>query len=1015
MKEIPNTLFSKQEINDLISKIALTPKQKNAAKEWKSRLDSGRIQIETQHEKEFADFILIQLLGFPDVGEGLEQKVNYMDYSVPPVYPNKGIVIELKSRGKDLFKEQLAYKNRPGKHTPVEQTIFYMRENIDHSYGICTNYEEFIFFKMGRFHQCYRFKFPKKGEKFTDEKIKEFVAIFSKKYIDGGKVEVLIKKTIEEQKTITEDFYQIYHETRQMMIKAFESNEKEQISKHNAIKYAQMFLNRLIFVFFAEDNNLITSNIFSDQIEDILKKTDLKDSTTTISTHIRTIFKWMDEGSNEIDHKLGFNGELFQTSLTRDAYFYDLKNPKFFESIKKLSKYKTKPKLNESQGKIIQRFKGKLNPIIENLLIMVGHDFKDKINVNILGHIFEQSIVDIEKLHGINNKEKNEKGGKKRKTGKKQDFGIYYTKEYITKFICQNTIIPHLSKNNVTEPDELILEYDGDLLSLENKIKSIKILDPACGSGAFLIQAVDILMDIYDRIQSIKQSEGGYQVSTKLASKKLPRSKRKKSDSEKLYTFDADLDQIKLRDIIQNNIYGVDINSESVEITKLSLFLKIASKNKRLFKLSDKIVEGNSLVNDEEIDGSTSFNWHQEFLEIFNKEIGPGGFDIIVGNPPYVQLSMNKELNPKLKEYLIDRYGSSMGRLNTFGFFTKLGIDLLNNNGILGFIIPNTILTQDYYEKLREQILTSCKINSITSFSDMQFKAVVENVIFTLQKTDSENKRMKNISTIYGVDDNLNFGQQNQIEQRIFANSKKQVFGISWNPKLLKFRAKMDSSGLLFNDYLEINQGIALKEDRDRHIVKDRTDDRCRRILDGAEINRYSLTWAGDYLVYDIDTIHSCKREDIFITTEKLLFRRTGNSLIATYDDKKFYALNTLVVMNKKQGVKHDILFFLALFNSKLLNYYYRTFLKSTKKVFSEIQARQVENLPIQIPNDETQEKIVKLVKKIINLKKQLGDAKNEPDKVGMLEEDIIRNDDEINNEIYKIYNLTESEIKTIE
>jgi len=93
MKEIPNTLFSEQEISNLISNVKLDSKQKNAAKEWKTRLDNERIKVESQHEKEFADIILIQLLGFPDVSEGLEQKVKYMDYSVPPVFPYKGIVI----------------------------------------------------------------------------------------------------------------------------------------------------------------------------------------------------------------------------------------------------------------------------------------------------------------------------------------------------------------------------------------------------------------------------------------------------------------------------------------------------------------------------------------------------------------------------------------------------------------------------------------------------------------------------------------------------------------------------------------------------------------------------------------------------------------------------------------------------------------------------------------------------------------------------------------------------------
>ena len=461
-----------------------------------------------------------------------------------------------------------------------------------------------------------------------------------------------------------------------------------------------------------------------------------------------------------------------------------------------------------------------------------------------------------------------------------------------------------------------------------------------------MVKAVDVLLEISKEINNKKEDN----IIT--------------SDQLQITTqWDKDKET---REIIEHNIYGVDINRESVEITRLSLFLKLVSNDRKLSYLDKYIKVGNSLIEDKFVDPN-AFSWMDEFSEILGDLIKDKGFDVIIGNPPYVQLSMNKKLDPKLKEYLIKRFGSSMGRLNTFGFFIRFGIDLLKNSGRLGFIIPNTILTQIYYEELRKMILISCNINSIVSFSNMPFKdAVVENVILILQQTDSEKEQMKNITTIYGVDTNLNFVQQNQIEQQTFTNNKKSTFGIFWNSELLQFREKMDSEGLFFMDCLEINQGIALKHNRSKSIVKDRIDDSCRRILDGKEIDRYSITWNGDYLKYDVNAIHSCKREDIFITPEKLFFRRTGNSLIATYDDKKFYALNTLVVMNKKPHVKPDILFFLALFNSKLLNYYYRIFLKSTKKVFSEIQAKQVENLPIQIPHKDVQEKIVNLVKKLL-------------------------------------------------
>jgi type I restriction-modification system DNA methylase subunit len=747
MIEIPNTMFDSDEIADKISKFKLTPKQSAAAKEWKSRLDSGRIQVESQHEKEFADLILIQLLGYPDVGKGLEQKVKYMDYSIPPVFPNKGIVIELKSRGKDLFKEQLAYKDRPGKHTPIEQTIFYMRENPGYDYGICTNYEEFIFFKMGNFEKCYRFKFPKKGEKLSEDKIKEFVAIFSKKNIDNKKdgIENLILKTIEKQKTITDDFYQLFHETRQMLILAFETNSESQITKHEAITYAQMYLNRCLFIFFTEDNGLITQNVFSDEIENIIKKTDLKESTPYISTHIRTIFKWMDEGAvKEINHKLGFNGELFKTPLTRDAIFYDLKNPKFFEKIKQKSKYKEKPTLNENQKKIVERFNGNLNPIIVNLLIMAGHDFEKKINVNILGHVFEQSIDDIQKLQGYTKEEKD---------GSRKRFGVHYTPEYITKFICKNTIIPYLSKTDTIEPDELIFEYENDLQSLENKVKSIKIVDPACGSGAFLIQAINVLMDIYDRIQTLKQSKGEYQISGQLASEKLPKVRgRKKPTSPTTHvTLDRGLNEIKLRDIIKDNIYGVDINSESIEITKLSLFLKIASENKRLFSLSSKIQVGNSLINNEEIAGKLSFNWNVDFEEIFNLEMGgKGGFDIVIGNPPYLRLQGITKNDAKSKKYYKENYPiTTTGRYDYYILFLDKGLKLLNKNGKLGFIIPHKFTSALFGVGIRKLLSENKFLKKFLHFSQYYvFKAKTYTGVMILDQQKNENFEFKEITNI---------------------------------------------------------------------------------------------------------------------------------------------------------------------------------------------------------------------------------------------------------------------------
>ena len=143
--------------------------------------------------------------------------------------------------------------------------------------------------------------------------------------------------------------------------------------------------------------------------------------------------------------------------------------------------------------------------------------------------------------------------------------GAYYTPSYISKYICQNTIIPYLSKSGVTEISDLILEYSDNLEKLESKIHNMKILDPACGTGEFLIRAIDILLEISTEIQAQKEASGQYTHTIK----------GKKSGSVSYQTFGKDVENKEIRKIIQNNIHGVDINKEAIEITQLNMFLKM--------------------------------------------------------------------------------------------------------------------------------------------------------------------------------------------------------------------------------------------------------------------------------------------------------------------------------------------------------------------------------------------------------------------------------------------------------
>lgn len=975
-------LYNKDTIKNEFKNIEPTRRQKSIVFEWIQKLKNNELEKEVQNYDIFREKILVELLEYPNEEIKFEEK--NVEFSIKDIKSTTHVVFELKgTKTKDLFARQ--HYGKEEQWHPVMQTNSNMQRFAPPArYGVCTNYKDFVLLDRDLgITKCHRFTFTDIEK--NNDKLKEFIGIFSyKNLVVEKELEVLYEKSITAEKEFTNEFYKLFHETRLMLIREFQNNKKDRVTKNDAIYYTQIFLDRLIFIFFVEDKEYISDRqLFAKRIFGKLKNGQLLDISKQTYNTILELFVAFDVGSKELGVP-GFNGELFGgTSIPQKIYFSDLMDASFFAEDMQHSKLLKSTKLNEEAQKIINSHP-KLSPIISNLLIMESFNFNTEVDVNILGHIFEQSISDLEEYR---------KHGSRRK-----DEGVYYTPDYITDFICRNTIIPYLSKSNVTTTQELIQEYANDVEKLDDKFNKMKIVDPACGSGAFLSKAIDILLEIHKEIFDVKERSG------KFATKK----------DIKLTKWS---EEEHVRMIIENNIYGSDINRESVEITKLSLFLKLASDKRRLFSLSKNIIVGNSLISDKSID-PRGFSWEEKFPDVIHKQFsGFEGFDIVFGNPPYVQLSMNKELNPKEKDCLIKRFESSMGRLNTFGFFTRLGMDLLKDHGILGFIIPNTILTQDYYEGLREMILNSCKIESIVNFSDLPFKdAVVENIIIILRKTPSEKERDDNSVTVLGVDKKTNFVKQNKIKQKSFLAMRKKAFVITLDKERLKLKEKLEKDAEIFKTFFEVNQGIALKHDRGKYIQKTRKDDTYRRVIDGKDINRYALTWGGDYLKYDINAIHSCKREDIFISSEKLFFRRVGEKLTATFDDKKFYALNTLVVMNKKPGIGTDILYFLGIFNSKLLNYYYKTFLKSTKKVFSEIQARQIENLPVKIPDNNTQEKIVSLVKKILLLNKQMSEISDEEkDKKGMIEEDIIRIDKEIDELVYNIYGIAKDEKKSIE
>lgn len=565
----------------------------------------------------------------------------------------------------------------------------------------------------------------------------------------------------------------------------------------------------------------------------------------------------------------------------------------------------------------INRYNGglfKADPELDNLLIyddvleeftkLSEYDFGSDLNVNILGQIFEQSISDVEQI-------KNEINGiVSEAKGKRKDDGIFYTPYYVTRYIVEQTVgvflgqkkeelkhslfkqgsfkatvrKPSTNRNNLIEirswteiPEEKFnLTEDEEMFraaviqlhleywkKYENVLKEIKICDPACGSGAFLNQCFDYLHEEMNFVLEMKHLY----------------------DKGQLNLFDID------KQILQNNLFGVDINPESVEITKLSLWLKTAKKNQTLASLDDNIKCGNSIVADSKVAGEYAFNWKEEFPQVFAN----GGFDIIVGNPPY-----GATLEQPTKEYLTDNYVTTEYNFDTYKTFFELGFTLLHENGYLGYITPNTFFTMELgANKLRKFLFDNNTLLRIVEVYNVFPTAVVEPVITVFKKKkplDEEftsicvPRKTKLTSTF------LNDGIEATFEQSDLKKDEQYIFNYR-NSKSeqavceeMKRFPRLDT---LFNVMTgakpyQVGKGIPPQT---KEIVKtkpftgfEKIDDTWKPYMRGRFIERYFNSWDGyrEYIKYG-EWLAEPRSEQVFMG-EKLFIRQTGDSLIATYD-----------------------------------------------------------------------------------------------------------------------------------
>lgn len=806
-------------------------------------------------------------------------------------------VIELKGPTISLDQRQ---KRSGDTRTPVEQAFNYApKYGKNCQWVIVSNYKEIRLYRSNDMTEYEVFFLENLKD---DLEFQKFIYILSFEALVGtaNKKAKALELSEEYQKNQIEIEKKFYNEYRNIRLHIFENMKENnpETDENTLLEKVQKLLDRFLFICFCEDKGLLEKDFFNT----ILKKG--KDF-GSIFDIFKVFCNWINLGNpkENISH---FNGGLFKNDDVLNSLNID---DKVFEELKKISDY----------------------------------DFDSDLNVNILGHIFEQSISDIEELKkSISGEEFDQKKSKRKKDG------IFYTPQYITKYIVENSIknwlddkrkelgeddLPKLNekdyifdiaKKNYTKNYRKHIEF---WQQYREAVRNIKIIDPACGSGAFLITAFEFLLN-YNKYLDDK-------------------------------IFDlvgtSDLFSDRTKKILQNNIFGVDLNKESVEITKLSLWLKTADKNKTLASLENNIKCGNSLIDDPEIAGNLAFNWEKEFPEIFAN----GGFDIVVGNPPYVLCQPSNTNEKTLKFY--NNFEVSSYKIDLYHLFFEKGIILSKNNGYISFITPNTYLVNKYNLKLREFILRNTQIKEIINYKNIVFEdANVDVSTIILKKSKYTDENVKILLSSKNENKIVLEKQQNdwlKDDEKIFNLRKEFPINFS-NCISLKEIAKTYFGIQAFDKKSSISQ----KKENEKYLP----------MIDGANVFRYQFSKYNQYFNFIDDNIKSGGDYKVY-EKERIVIRQIGKTPIIGYCEANILTSNTIYNIFSITD-KFNLKYIFTLLNSKLLKKYWEYKYNDNKNLFPKIKGYQLDDLPLVNIPLEKQQPFIEKADKMLSLNRELQD-----------------------------------------
>lgn len=591
--------------------------------------------------------------------------------------------------------------------------------------------------------------------------------------------------------------------------------------------------------------------------------------------------------------------------------------------------------------------------------------------------------------------------------------GVFYTPTYVVRHIVRAAVLSQLEGRT---PKQIV---------------GFRVLDPSCGSGSFLLEVYQSLLDWYEAWY-IKDGP-------KRWSESRNPTLRPSSHGWKLTTTER-------KRILLAHVFGVDIDSQAVEVTKLSLLLKVLEgetnqsiaqlnllHDRALPDLDRNIKCGNSLIasdfladaqgellDESESHAANVFDWSAEFAEV----MADGGFDAVVGNPPYVLLQ-DEFRNDAHLSYFKSKYRVAAFKIDTYHLFIERALRLTKKGGLVSMITPSNFLTNNHLAELRRMLLEDTAIEEMTVVDGGVFRGVsVDNAIFVLRSGHKGAKEFR-IQHAQPAVDALVVGKVETVSTSIAKSDPHALFVGTAGKQVATLWRKVEAKSTPLGDVAFVNFG---KQLRDRKkFTKDVIEVESvqsvprsyRPCYTGRDVRRYSVEWSGlACLNREEARSGGCWDGDKQDAPNKLLTKQIGKVPEFGIDEHGYQCLNTMFMVNVKDDTV-DPLLLLAQLNSSVCHAIWLDRYYDRRKTFPKIKGTYLKQLPVLIPNlkdpeqNSAAKKIVELVRRVTRLRASHGKANATDD--GRIARQIEPLERSIDEEIFRLYGFSSAEVKAIE